>query len=181
MGSPVTVPLTGVFGVGRAGTIYAPGLSFIDNNAELPSVRWSHLFRLDLADSLCWTDDTLPVFWNDTTWLPYVVKPTGISTEQGVVAVASMTIGNADALFGAYMFTADLTGAVITVWEAWLDALIPGQIPKEVRQVFVGRVTSVGQTRQGQGADVTLGLGPYSDPATKLLPQRLTASLIRQH
>lgn len=164
-------------------------MTFIDTNADAPTVRWFHLFELALpgAVTLHWTDDQLPIYTTAgnplagaQAWLPYVVTPDGISTEQGVTASAGMTIGNADNLFGTYLFGgADITGSIIKVWQAWLDATAPGQTPQEVRQVFLGRVGTASLQRSAAASDVHLALSPYADPSTKLVPPRAVADLLR--
>lgn len=153
--------------------------SYIDTHADDQSVRWVHLYQLDLSDTLRWTDDALPVFDGVNWWTPYVVRVEAIATEQGQIQGASLTIGSADNLFANYVFASDLTGSVIQVWQAWLDPAVPDQVPQEVRQVFLGRVTGVQLVRQQNSSEVKLTLGPYADPNTKVLPTRSVAALIR--
>lgn len=154
--------------------------SFIDTNADAKVVRWFHLFELDLPGPtvLRWCDDQMPIIYGGHTYVPSIVKADSISTQQGTMQTGVLTVGNADNVFGAYLFAGDLTGSVVRVWQAWLDPATPGQVPQEVRAIYTGRVAMASLTRTGQNAEVKLTLGPYSDPSTKLLPQRLVANLL---
>lgn len=161
-----------------------PQSEWIDANASNPTVRWSHMFELDLPNylpgtTLRWTDDMLPIVHGGNIYAPYVVKVDTVSTEQGLTASANLEIGNADNLFGTYLFGTDMTGAVVRVWQAWLRVETPSPIPYGVKQVFLGRVVDITFSRSGLDSMVKLGLGPYSDPSTKLIPARTVADLLR--
>jgi hypothetical protein len=154
-------------------------VTYIDTHAADRSVRWVHLFELAFSSTLRWTDDVAAVAWDGHVWVPYVVAVESVSTEQGQIAGASLAIGNADNALGAYLFAGDVTGAVVKVWQAWLDPAVPGQVPQEVRQVFLGRVSAPQLSRVGNESMVRLTLGPYANPATKLLPSRTVADVLR--
>ncbi len=161
-----------------------PQSEWIDANASNPTVRWAHLFELYLPNygggtTLRWTDDMLPIFYGGQTYAPYVVSVDTISTEQGMTAAANLEVGNADKLFGTYLFGTDMTGSVVKVWQAWLRVETPSPVPYGVRQVFLGRVFEVSFSRSGLDSMVKLSLGPYSDPSTKLMPARTVADLLR--
>jgi hypothetical protein len=158
--------------------------TYADTHAGDSSVRWVHLYQLSLPGAvvLRWTDDILPVYSvagqplaGAAVWTPYVVTVEAITTEQGQVAGATLTIGSADNVFGAYLFGSDVTGSVIQVWQAWMDPTNPGQVPLDVKPIFVGRIAQPGLVRP----NVKLSLGPYADPSTKLLPARTVADLLR--
>jgi hypothetical protein len=154
---------------------------YADHAADC-SVRWVHLFEIDLPApyaTLRWTDDLLPVTYSGTTYAPYVVSVDSISTEQGQIATGTLSIGNADNVFGTYVFQSDLTGIVVKIWQAWLDPSHPTQVSTSVKQVFMGRIFGVSLARSGQDSTVKLTLGPYSDPSTKLFPTRTVANLLR--
>ena len=154
---------------------------FIQTHADDQTVRWFHLFELDLPGptTIYWTDDQLPIFYGGHVYTPAVVTPDSISTEQGQTATGNVTVGNADNVFGAYLFSSDITGSILKVWQAWLDATTPGQVPQLTRQVFLGRIDSVTLTRTATDSEVKLALGPYSDPTLKLIPTILTSSLLK--
>jgi hypothetical protein len=152
-------------------------------NAADTSVRWVHLYEITLpspAAPIRWTDDLLPVISGGLTFAPYVVNVDAVTTEQGQVATGTLTVGNADNLFGNVIFTQDLTGSVVKIWQAWMNPHQPTQISASMHQIFVGRVSGISLARSGQDSTATVTLGPYSDPSTKIFPPRLTSDILRR-
>ena len=154
-------------------------MTYIDTHAADRNVRWVHLFELDLSTVQYWSDDIVAVAYNSQLWKPAVVTIDTISTEQGATGAATLTCGDADNVFSAFLFAGDITGAVVKIWQAWMDPTSPSQVPLDVRQIFLGRIVDVSLSRSGLDATVKLGLGPYADPTTKLVPTRLITDVTR--
>lgn len=150
-------------------------------DAADPSVRWAHLYEFNLPNGIIRvTGDLLPIIYAGTRYVPYSISVDAITTEQGLVATGTLSIGNADNYWGNYIFQHDITGSVVKIWQAWMDPFRPTQVSASTRQVFIGRVAGWSLSRMGQDSTIRIALGPYSDPTTKIIPTRMVSDILRR-